>query len=309
VSADSKTIPLVVIAGPTAVGKSGAAVDVCLRIGGQVVSADSMQVYKKLDIATAKVSREQQKGVKHHLIDVVEPDIKFGVYDYVNLADKAIKEITENNGRPVVCGGTGFYIDVLLNRSQYADLILQNDIESVNAEYDESNGEKLLEELKSSNSKYIAKIHQNDKKRIVREVVRLRSMGKNQNPEAENPNYKSIGVLIGTSKMHSLYKRIDERVDNMIKTGLVDEAEYVYKNRHLFETATYAIGYKEFFPLFDGVNTLAECVEDLKRSTRRYAKRQMTWFRNKSKFSCGFKWFDMENIDIREIESYIFSFE
>ncbi|NMA06845.1 MAG: tRNA (adenosine(37)-N6)-dimethylallyltransferase MiaA, partial [Ruminococcaceae bacterium] len=248
-SADFKSMPLVVIAGPTAVGKSGVAVDVCLRIGGQVVSADSMQVYKKLDIATAKISREQQKGVKHHLIDVVEPDIKFGVYDYVSLADKTIKQIIDDNDRAVICGGTGFYIDVLLNRSQYDDLILQNDLESVNAEYDESNGEILLEELKSSGSKHISKIHQNDKKRIVREVVRLRNVRKNRKSKYEAPDYSSIGVLIGTTDMRSLYKKIEERVDNMIETGLIDEAEYVYKNRHLFETAAYAIGYKEFFPL------------------------------------------------------------
>ena len=278
-----KSIPVVIIMGPTATGKSRLAVEVALTLDAEIVSADSMQVYTGLDIATAKISKEEMCGIKHHMIDIVSPDEIFTTSDYVKAARSILEDIHRRKKFPLVTGGTGLYISSLLEKTDYDshpyNLELRKEIEK---EYDIDGGTKLMEELTKSDSEYALRLHQNDKKRVVRaiEMKRHSSLIPSQINLSikEDSTYDFFPVVIEVTDRQKLYSLIDNRIDRMVEQGLVAEAEYVFRNKDRFITAAQAIGYKELFDYFEGKKDLPDCIDSLKHSSRRYAKRQITYF-------------------------------
>jgi len=279
----NKKTKILVITGATASGKSSAALDIAEQIDGEIVSADSMQIYRHLDIGTAKPSKEEQQRAKHHLIDIVEPHTAYSVFDYVKDAERAVNDIISRGKAPIICGGTGLYIDSLIFGIKMNDT--PTDIElrrKIEREYDDDR-EKLFEQLKAIDPEQAAKLHINDRKRVVRAFEKYRSTGKtaselNALSQREPSKYEPLVVNLCNRDRSILYRRIEERIDNMLQNGIIDEAQYVYDNREIFKTAAQAIGYKEFFGMFDGTSKLDECIAKLKQSTRNYAKRQICWF-------------------------------
>ena len=273
----------VALVGPTASGKSSLAVKIAKHLTGEVVSADSMQIYKHMDIATAKVTAEEMQGVPHHLIDFVEPWESFSVAEYKALALSCIDDIVRRGKLPVLAGGTGFYVDTVINNTSFLDYE-KTDIRKKLLLRAESEGiEALWNELSKVDKESAEKIHKNDLKRIVRALELYSATGKTMTEQRRLSHLEESGYsfcLIGLTAENRqfLYDRIDRRVDLMLKNGLLEEAKSFFELEHS-QTAKQAIGYKELKPYFDGVLTLEEATENLKRETRRYAKRQLSWFR------------------------------
>ena len=273
----------VALVGPTASGKSSLAVKIAKHLTGEVVSADSMQIYKHMDIATAKVTAEEMQGVPHHLIDFVEPWESFSVAEYKALALSCIGDIVKRGKLPVLAGGTGFYVDTVINNTSFLDYE-KTDIRKKLLLRAESEGiEALWNELSKVDKESAEKIHKNDLKRIVRALELYSATGKTMTEQRRLSHLEESGYsfcLIGLTAENRqfLYDRIDRRVDLMLKNGLLEEAKSFFELEHS-QTAKQAIGYKELKPYFDGVLTLEEATENLKRETRRYAKRQLSWFR------------------------------
>lgn len=274
----------VIIAGPTASGKTALAIDICKKFSGEVISADSMQIYKGMDIATAKPSKEEMAGIPHHLIDIVDPSEAFSVSRFKLLADSAMEDIISRGKLPVIAGGTGLYIDSLLNNTDFGEF--QGDEgyrESLRLRAEIQGGDVLLAELKEIDSECAERLHPNDTKRIIRALEFFHCTGKTltQNErESRIHGSKYEFLLIGLffEERSKLYERINLRVDKMLEAGLEREALETLKSTDS-PTAYQAIGYKELKPYFDGYVSLEEAVEALKKSTRNYAKRQLTWFR------------------------------
>ena len=273
----------VALVGPTASGKSSLAVKIAKHLTGEVVSADSMQIYKHMDIATAKVTAEEMQGVPHHLIEFVEPWESFSVAEYKALALSCIGDIVKRGKLPVLAGGTGFYVDTVINNTSFLDYE-KTDIRKKLLLRAESEGiEALWNELSKVDKESAEKIHKNDLKRIVRALELYSATGKTMTEQRRLSHLEESGYsfcLIGLTAENRqfLYDRIDRRVDLMLKNGLLEEAKSFFELEHS-QTAKQAIGYKELKPYFDGVLTLEEATENLKRETRRYAKRQLSWFR------------------------------
>ncbi len=278
--------PLVVIVvGPTASGKSALAVEIAKKFGGEVISADSMQIYKGMDIATAKPTEEEMQGVAHHLINIIEPYETYSVNEFKNDATELIEQILAKNKLPIVAGGTGFYIDTLVNNTEFLDYE-KSDIRSILEKRAEAEGiSALYGELKSIDPEAAAKLHENDTKRIIRALEVYHSTGKTITEQErlshlEESPYRFCIIGINANNRQLLYDRINRRVDVMLKAGLLKEAEDFFA-LPVSSTAKQAIGYKELKPYFDGLCTLEDAVEKLKMETRRYAKRQLTWFRKR----------------------------
>ncbi len=277
-------IPLLVIAGPTASGKTGLAVELCLRTGGQVVSADSMQIYRRMNIATAKPTAEERRGVPHHLIDILDPGQSFSVVDYKALAQKKIEEIHAAGNLPVVAGGTGLYISSLVDNITFSatsgDPALRRALQQ---QAEELGGEHLLAQLASFDPETAARLHPNNLGRIIRAIEIYRLSGKTMTQQLQDSRLHPSDYdvcMLGLTFTHRqrLYDRINSRVGQMLADGLLNEAEEI-RALHLSPTAAQAIGYKELEGYFTGSCSLEQAVENLKRETRRYAKRQLTWFR------------------------------
>ncbi len=276
--------PLIVIAGPTASGKSDLAVALARRINGEIISADSMQVYRSMDIGTAKITLEEMMGVPHYLLDVADPMEEFDVARYKELADTARKEILERGRIPILCGGTGFYIQAVTRDISFGeqdpDLNLR---ESLRALAEDKGNEALHEELKAVDPEAAAEIHPNNVKRVIRALEYYSVTGKKisehnrEEKEKESP-YDLLFFQI-TDNRQTLYERIDRRVDFMMEEGLADEVRYLQAmgltRQHV---SMQGLGYKEMLDYLDGRTTLEEAVYILKRDTRHYAKRQETWF-------------------------------
>lgn len=280
------TKPLVaVVVGPTASGKSALAVEIAKEFGGEVVSADSMQIYKGMDIATAKPTNDEMQGIPHHLISIVEPSDSFSVNEFKIKATEAIEAILSKNKLPVVAGGTGFYIDTLINNTEFLDHE-KNDIRDTLEKRAEEKGiSELYEELEKIDPKAAQKLHENDVKRIIRALEVFYSTGKTITEQErlshlEESPYRFCIIGINANDRQVLYDRINLRVDLMVEAGLIKEAEEFF-SMPVSATAKQAIGYKELKPYFDGECTLGEALEKLKMETRRYAKRQLTWFRKR----------------------------
>ncbi|MBQ7595970.1 MAG: tRNA (adenosine(37)-N6)-dimethylallyltransferase MiaA [Clostridia bacterium] len=278
-----KKIPLIVIAGPTASGKTALGVEICKKINGEVISADSMQIYKGMDIATAKPSESEMQGIKHHLISIISPEETFSVADFKALAEKAINEIISKGKIPVVVGGTGLYIDTLVNNIILSDASADPETrKNLEKRAEDEGAQTLLDELKEIDPEYAASLHANNVKRIIRalelwQTAHITMTQQLQDSRREPSPYDTVYICLDCEDRDYLYSRINRRVDAMMQAGLLDEAQKYYSS--CSPTAVQAIGYKELMPYFKNEKTLDEAVESLKQSTRRYAKRQLTWFR------------------------------
>lgn len=276
---------LVAIVGPTAAGKSSLAVALAKRHSGEIVSADSMQVYRGLDIGTAKPSREKMEGIPHHCIGFLEPGESFSVAEYAPLARNAVRDILSRGKLPVLVGGTGLYIravvdNIVFDAEAVRDPALRESLRAIAAERGPAAVHAILA---GEDPAAAAALHPNDLGRVIRAVEYHRLRGKSIRSQAETSRrtpapFETVQIGLTFRDRRLLYDRIDRRVDRMMAEGLLAEARSLY-GRNGTGFATQAIGYKEFIPYFDGSGTLEESVEALKRSTRRYAKRQLTWFR------------------------------
>lgn len=276
-------IPVVAVVGPTASGKSDLAVEICLEFGGEVVSADSMQVYKGLDISTAKPTEEEKKGVPHHMMNFLDNTESFSVAEYQKMAGEYIRDIHSRGKLPVIVGGTGLYIDTLLNNIQLKEDSFDEAVrEKLLARVEKEGIESLLDELRGIDPEYAEKMHPNNVKRIVRALEVWYSSGVTmtrqiEESHAESP-YDVCFIGLDAEDRDFLYERINHRVGIMLQNGLEAEAKD-YLSQKNTATSSQAIGCKELKPYFDGEITLAEAADNLRQATRRYAKRQLTWFR------------------------------
>lgn len=276
-------IPVVAVVGPTASGKSDLAVEICLRFNGEAVSADSMQIYKGLDISTAKPTEEEKKGVPHHMMDFLDNTESFSVAEYQKMAGEYIRDIHSRGKLPVIVGGTGLYIDTLLNNIQLKEDSFDEALREKLLERVEKEGiENLLDELRGIDPEYAEKMHPNNVKRIVRALEVWYSSGVTmtqqiEDSHAESP-YDVCFIGLEAEDRDFLYDRINRRVSIMLENGLESEAKD-YLSQENTATSSQAIGCKELKPYFDGEITLAEAADNLRQATRRYAKRQLTWFR------------------------------
>ncbi|MBQ4135962.1 MAG: tRNA (adenosine(37)-N6)-dimethylallyltransferase MiaA [Clostridia bacterium] len=277
---------IIAIVGPTASGKSALALALAKEYGGEIISCDSMQVYKRMNIGTAKPSALEMSEVRHHLIDVKEPTESFSCEDYVSLASSAIDLVSESGRLPIVCGGTGLYLDALLRGGNSAPSIDTSDIRAELSLRAKNEGIfALYEELLRVDPESAAAIHPNNVKRIIRALEIYIASGEKKSEldkrskELESP-YDATVIYLNYLNRDILYRRIDSRVDSMIKDGLVEETRALMAERvfELNRTASQAIGYKELFGFIEGRESLESAIETLKRATRRYAKRQVTWF-------------------------------
>ncbi len=278
-------IPVIVVLGPTASGKTALAIELAKVYNGEIISADSMQIYKGLDIATAKPTKEEMSSVPHHLIGFLDPDESFSVADYVLTASKAIGKIRARGKLPIICGGTGLYINSLIDNVKFDDTTADPGIRDKYLRIAKDKGNHYLwEMLFKVDEESAASIHENNVNRVIRalEVFEVSgnklSISKAGSKKEPSP-YKPYMIGLNFSDRAMLYKRINERVDKMIECGLIDEVKEVYSLNSHMKTAHQAIGYKELIPYFEGKCDLSSAIEKIKQETRRYAKRQLTWFR------------------------------
>lgn len=272
------------VAGPTASGKTWLGVQLAKIYGGEVISADSMQIYKGMDIASAKPSEEEMEGIPHHLIDFLDRDISFSAADYVRLANEKIAEVLSRGKLPIIVGGTGLYIDSLLENVKFSD---GGSDEAYRKElYDfavKEGNEALYAKLSESDPEAAETIHPNNLVRVVRALEVIHVTGrkfsdlKKESRLVESP-YDSLILGLNFENRQTLYNRIDLRVDEMMKNGLLEEADALWRQGSM-KTAANAIGFKEFIPFFENRMPLEACIDKIKQETRRYAKRQLTWFR------------------------------
>ena len=270
---------LIVIAGPTASGKSELGIKVAKQINGEIISADSMQIYKYLDIGTAKITNDEMQGIKHYNIDVIEPTDNYTVDDFVKSANTYIDNIKSKGKVPIIVGGTGMYIKALLYDYNFAKTNKNDTIRQKYQQLLEQYGNEYVHNvLKRYDEQLANTIHPNATKRVVRALEIIESGGKiNQNQNTLK--YNALIIIINPNR-DELYKKINMRVDKMIESGLIDETKKVLKFVPRNSQSMSAIGYKELFPYIDGIKTLDECVEKLKQLTRNYAKRQITYFKS-----------------------------
>ncbi len=290
----------IVIAGPTGVGKTSLSIKIAKKLDAVIISADSMQVYKYLDIGTAKIKEAEMDGVPHYLLDVVEPDHKYSVGEYQKEVDKLLQQLEKEGKNVLLVGGTGLYIDSVV--SGLADLP-EADLK-VREELSKFSSEGLYKKLQEVDPEAAERIHPNNRIRVERalEVFMLKNekfstlTAKNN----KNNNYQFYKIGLERDRAH-LYERINKRVDLMFEEGLVEEAKWVYENYRDGIEKIRAIGYKELFEYFDGKLTMEEAKERMKRDSRRYAKRQFTWFKR----DVEIRWFNLDETSEEEIVSQV----
>ncbi|MBE6838207.1 MAG: tRNA (adenosine(37)-N6)-dimethylallyltransferase MiaA [Ruminococcus sp.] len=280
-----KKIPIIVVAGPTASGKTAVAIELAKIYGGEVVSADSMQIYKGMDIATAKPTADEMQGIPHHLISAIDSAESFSVARYLDMARECISDIHSRGKLPIIAGGTGLYISSLVDNVEFDDTGADSSVrERLSAEAVEYGNQYLLDKLTEVDPDTAKTLHPNNLTRIIRalEVFELTGQKlsdmKIKSRENESP-YDACMIGLNFNDRQDLYDRINLRVDIMLKNGMLEEAENTYNSANKLKTAHQAIGYKELIPYFEGEATLDECIEKIKLESRRYAKRQLTWFR------------------------------
>ena len=277
--------PLVVIAGATATGKSALAVNIAKIIGGEIISADSMQVYKFMDVGTAKVTEEEMGGIKHYLLDCLNPNESCDALRYKTLALEAMDEIYKNGHIPIICGGTGFYIQAVLYDIDFTETDEDNTIRSELEERVRKEGTSgIYEELKSVDPESALLIHENNSKRVIRALEYYKKTGKkiseHNKEQSEKTSPYDFYYFVLTDDREVLYSRIDKRVDAMIEEGLVDEVkELMQMDIPKTATSMQSLGYREIFCYLDGEYDLDRAIYLIKRNTRHFAKRQLTWFR------------------------------
>lgn len=299
---------LLIILGPTAIGKSDVAINVAKKIGGEIISADSMQIYKYMDIGTAKVKPEEMEGIPHYLIDIVYPDEEFTVADFKSQAKKYISKINNMNKIPVVVGGTGLYINSLVYDLNFTKVKSNEDFRKrYNELADRYGNEFIYDELCKVDMLSAKRINPKDRKRIIRALEIYYETGRpmssfNNDFRRKNNNYNLLMVGLNTDRK-LLYSRIEKRVDKMVESGLIHEVKKLLGmgyDKSL--TSMQAIGYKEIVSFIEGEMQLDEAIKTLKRNTRRFAKRQLTWFRRDDRI----RWIDTKDFkNVDEIGDFI----
>ena len=269
---------VIAIVGPTASGKTKMAIDLAKQIDGEIISADSRLVYKGFDIASAKPTIEEQEGIKHYLIDIVEPEYDYSVGNYYEDAKKAIYEIISKGKTPIVAGGTGLYFRILLENYDLPRVEANPDLR---AELDAKTKEELLDEVKRLDPKSYDKLYESNKRRIVRalEVMKVLNQPFSEVSKLKEPEFDVEWKMPKLESREWLYERINKRVDIMFEQGIVEETERLIKKHGRIKNIVDTIGYKEILTYLDGENSLEEALDKLKQHTRNYAKRQLTWFR------------------------------
>ena len=287
---------VIAICGPTASGKTALSIELAKKINGEIVSCDSMQIYRYMNIGTAKPDAQEMQGIRHYLLDIVEPNERYSVADYKRDAKKAIKEIIEKGKVPIIVGGTGLYLDSLIYEIEYQNIEFDEEYrKKLEKQVEEIGLETLYEEAKKIDPKAIEKISSNDKKRILRILEIYHATGKNKTEQEKESRKKEVEydyrVFAINWDREVLYDRINKRVDIMIEQGLIEEVKEILKKYDEFPTAMQGLGYKEVVQYLKGEYTKEEMIEKLKMETRRYAKRQLTWFRKSKQII----WLDGEN--------------
>lgn len=275
---------VIVICGPTASGKTALSIKLAKKVNGEIISSDSMQIYKNMDIGTAKPTIEEMEGIPHHLIGFVEPNQRYSVAEFKKDAEAAIEKIVAKGKTPIVVGGTGLYVDSLIYGIEYQDIELDEKYrQELEKRVVDEGLEKLYEEAKKIDPQAIEKISLNDKKRILRILEIYKATGKNKTEQEIESRKKGVKydykVFAINWEREILYERINKRVDIMIEQGLIQEVEELLKKYTEFPTAMQGLGYKEVVEYLQGETTREEMIEKIKMETRRYAKRQITWFK------------------------------
>ncbi len=294
---------IVAVIGPTASGKTALSVELAKRFSGEIISADSMQIYKTMDIATAKPTEDEKQGIPHHLMDFLDPCEEFSVARFCELAKTAITDIAARDRLPIVTGGTGLYVDALLDGMRFeeaqTDPVLRA---TITAEVEERGVDKTLDYIRTFDPASAERLSiDRNPKRLIRCIEVYLSTGMTQTQLNEKqlgsgPAYHALKLGLTASDREFLYERVNRRVDVMMENGLLEEARRFYQHQS-GDTASAAIGYKELLPYLNGELDLDICVANIKRATRRYAKRQMTWFkRDKS-----IRWFNIDELSFDDI--------
>ena len=296
---------VIAVIGPTASGKTALSVEIAKRFGGEIISADSMQIYKYMDIATAKPTEDEKQGIPHHLMDFVEPSESFSVARFCELAAKAINDIADRGMLPVIAGGTGLYVDSLLNGMQFEDQQINQVLRtSLSMELQEKGIDHMLDVIRAFDPASAERLSvERNPKRIIRciEVYRLTGTTQTELNELQqryDAPYDALKIGLSALDREYLYDRIDRRVDLMMENGLLEEARRFYDG-DFGSTASAAIGYKELLPYLKGEQELDEAADNLKRATRRYAKRQQTWFKRDP----AVHWFNIDELSLEDIKS------
>ena len=281
--------PIICIAGPTASGKTALAVELAKLLNGEVISCDSMQVYKRMDIGTAKPTEEEMQGIPHHMIDVAEPDEDFSVSRYCCLAAPIVDDIVARGKTAIIAGGTGLYMDSLIRGNAFAPFPSTGVRERLETQADSEGMEFMLNWLRSVDPESAARLHLSDRKRIIRALEVYLETGQtitehNRKTQQIPPKYTPLWLGLDFADRAELYRRIDRRVDMMLEMGLISEIQGLLASGIPPRcTAMQAIGYKEFVAALHGEETIAQAAEEVKKSSRHYAKRQLTWFRRNPK--------------------------
>lgn len=281
---------IIVVSGPTASGKTALAVELAKIYGGEVISADSMQIYTDMDVASAKATHEEMQGIPHHLMNFFDPAESFSVADFVALCDKTARDIISRGKIPIICGGTGLYISSFVDNITFDDSTQDFAFREEMRKFAEENGAAaLLEKLRDIDPETASTLHENNVGRVIRALEVYKTTGHTISEAKKNSRlnpspYNFAMITLDFADREQLRRRINERVDKMAENGLVDEARacFLQENR---PTAAQAIGCKELYPYFRGEKSLSECLDELKLRTRQYAKRQLTWFRRDKRFS------------------------
>ena len=305
-----KKIPLIILTGPTAVGKTDLSIKIAKDLDAEVISADSMQIYEYMDVGSAKVTKEEMDGIHHYMIDEVKPDFKFSVSEFQLRADKYIDEIIEKNKLPLVTGGTGLYLNSLIYNMDFAKSDANNELrESLRLELEEHGIDYMHEKLRSLDEESANRIHKNNTKRVIR-ALEVCLSGEKMNDFSRdlkfNDKYEPIIIVLNRERDH-LYERINKRVDIMFEKGLIDEVKNLLNMGYSKDLVSMqGIGYKEIIKYLDGEYTYDEAIEVIKRDSRRYAKRQITWFKRYE----SAKWFNLDeyndfNILEKDVLTYI----
>ena len=296
-----KKIPLIILTGPTAVGKTDLSIKLSKSLNAEIISADSMQIYKYMDIGSAKVTKEEMDGVVHYMIDEVTPDVPFSVSEFQMRSEKYIEEINKKGKNVLITGGTGLYLNSLIYNMDFAKSNANNEIrEKLEQELAENGIDYMHEKLRGLDEEAANRIHKNNTKRVIR-AIEVCMSGQKMNDFSKdlryNEKYKPIIIVLNRDR-EVLYQRINKRVDIMLENGLLDEVKELLKMGYTKDMISMqGIGYKEMIKYLDGEYTYDEAIEIIKRDSRRYAKRQLTWFKRYQ----DAKWFDLDKYQDIEI--------
>lgn len=280
--------PLVVLTGPTSVGKTALSIALAKAVNGAIISADSMQVYKHMDIGSAKITKEEMNGVPHYLVDVISPFEEFHIARFKELADKALEEIYESGKLPIVVGGTGFYIQALLYQVEFAKQDQDFSFRSEQEAYAKEFGNHALhEKLRDIDPISYEKIHENNVKRVIRALeyyhLTKTPISKHNEEESQKESPYNFAYFVLNDEREQLYQRIDTRVDRMVQNGLVEEVQSLKAMGCTKDMVSMqGLGYKEILDYLDGKCSLEEAIDTVKQETRHFAKRQLTWFRRET---------------------------